>query len=1100
MPWNCFTVARVRVRAGAHAIGFFCVSLMATIASAQVPGILVPPGFRVDHYADDDLAHDIHSLTIDSHGRVVVSGPGYVRILIDEDNDGKADSYRQFSSAPKTGAQGMFFIGPHLLCSGDEGLQIFRDDDGNDEADGPGETFLKIAAGGEHHVHSIQKGPDGWWYIIAGNAAGVTGSFATLPTSPLKDPNAGVLLRLTPDLSGSEIISDGLRNAYDFAFNSTGDVFTFDSDGERDVSLPWYRPCRVFHLIPRSNAGWLSRSWKRPDHFPDMPRVVAAFGRGSPTGVTCYQHLQFPGRFRGALFVLDWTFGRVLVISLEEQRGLWNARPAVFAKGSGQFGFAPTDIEVAPDGSLFVSVGGRGTRGSIYRIVHEKNENKEFFPQQPASSEDSRLQSVLSAPQPQSSWSRARWYPAARQLGRNSFAQAAMDEGRRPVERVRAIEILTELFDGPDAATARILTTAHSVPVRARTAWSLGRSTPESRSESAILTLLNDSEPLVVRFALEALTTIRDQQLFEHCLPRVAVALGSKDTAVRRAASNVVVLMSAMQQRQLASLIEPSPRSQVWMGLGIAARSSSMNVSTARIALQAIQNESTDTEVRTEALRLLQLSCGDVGPQKGLPAIFDGYTARADLKPHEIPLNAARVLLANEFPSGNAGYDHELIRTIGMLGSVNQQLIGKLLQGITSDTLPSNDIHRLAALCRITGERVRSESQATAAALVNLEIKIREQHLKQDSNWDDRIGELSTALCQSDSAVSNLIVEQSGFGLPGHVVFLNAIPGDRKPAVIGAFVRHVLADDDYEWTKEIVSLLSDSTVPQHQELLRSQVDNPVVHDAVLQTLARSPRPDDRHVFLEGLGSPQLNSVKASAEGLLRLSRGNNPAEQYTLLITAERLKNDEGEFRVCEIVVRLLQRNMAQNFGFVFGSDGHRRQRDVLQHWRTYLKDRFPDDAPPLEGGKVAADVLAMLHQVQWEVGDPERGKQLFTRLSCARCHGGRKALGPDLLGISKRFSRDDLFAAIVDPNRDISPRYQTTTVATTAGKVYTGLIVYESVDGVMLRDSDHKTYRIEADDIESRIKRRVSLMPSGLLNNVVDQDLADLDAYLRRL
>ena len=164
MPWNCFTVARVR----AHAIGFFCVSLMATIASAQVPGILVPPGFRVDHYADDDLAHDIHSLTIDSHGRVVVSGPGYVRILIDEDNDGKADSYRQFSSAPKTGAQGMFFIGPHLLCSGDEGLQIFRDDDGNDEADGPGETFLKIAAGGEHHVHSIQKGPDGWWYIIAG--------------------------------------------------------------------------------------------------------------------------------------------------------------------------------------------------------------------------------------------------------------------------------------------------------------------------------------------------------------------------------------------------------------------------------------------------------------------------------------------------------------------------------------------------------------------------------------------------------------------------------------------------------------------------------------------------------------------------------------------------------------------------------------------------------------------------------------------------------------------------------------------------------------------------------------------------------------------
>ncbi len=1096
MPWNCCTVARV----GARATGFFCVSLMATIVSAQKPGILVPPGFRVDHYADDDLAHDIHSLTIDSHGRVVASGPGYVRILIDEDNDGKADSYKQFASGPRTGAQGMYFLGPHLLCSGDKGLQIFRDDDGNDEADGPGETFLKIAAGGEHHVHSIQKGPDGWWYIIAGNAAGVTGSFATLPTSPLKDPNAGVLLRLTPDLSGSEIISDGLRNAYDFAFNSTGDVFTFDSDGERDVSLPWYRPCRVFHLLPRSNAGWLSRSWKRPDHFPDMPPVVAAFGRGSPTGVTCYQHLQFPGRFRGALFVLDWTFGRVLVISLEEQRGLWKAKPAVFAKGVGQFGFAPTDIEVAPDGSLFVSVGGRGTRGGIYRIVNEQNEHRKFFSERPADSEDSRLQFVLSAPQPQSSWSRARWYPVAKQLGRNSFARAAIEEGRRPVERVRAIEILTELFDGPDAAIARILTTAHSVPVRARTAWSLGRSSPESRSESAILTLLNDSEPLVVRFALEALTTIQDRQLFEHCLPRIAVALGSTDTAVRGAASNVVALMSSNQQRQLASLIEPSPRAQVWMGLGVAARSRSMNLNTVTIALQAIRNESTDFEVRTEALRLLQLSCGDVGPQKGLPAIFDGYTARADLKPHEIPLDAVRILLADEFPSGNVGYDHELIRTIAILGSMDQQLIRKLLQGITSDTSPSNDIHRLAALCRIAGERMNIESQATAAALVNLDIKIQQQNLKQDSNWDDRIRELSLALCGKDTAVPQLIVEHSGFGIPGHVIFLNAIPGDLKPAVIDAFVRHIVADDDYEWSNEVVSLLADSPLPEHQELLRSQLHNPVVYDAVLQTLARSPRPDERQVFLEGLSSPQLNSVKASAEALLRLSRSNNPAEQYTLLITAERLKNDEREFQVCETVVRLLQNNMAQRFGFVFGSDGHRPQRDVLQYWRTYLKERFPEAAPPLEGGKAAADVLAMLYDVQWEAGDPERGKQLFTRLSCAKCHSGRKALGPDLSGVTKRFSRDDLFAAIVDPNRDVSSRYQTTTVATVSGRVYAGLIVYESVDGVMLRDSEHKTYRIEADDIELRIKRRVSLMPSGLLNKVVGQDLADLNAYMSRL
>ena len=98
------------------------------------------------------------------------------------------------------------------------------------------------------------------------------------------------------------------------------------------------------------------------------------------------------------------------------------------------------------------------------------------------------------------------------------------------------------------------------------------------------------------------------------------------------------------------------------------------------------------------------------------------------------------------------------------------------------------------------------------------------------------------------------------------------------------------------------------------------------------------------------------------------------------------------------------------------------------------------------------------------------------------------------------RFSRSDLFAAIVDPNRDVSARYQLTSVTTTNGKTISGLIVYESVDGIMLRDSDQNTYRIEADEIEAKVKRRVSLMPNGLLKNIGDQDLADLDAYLRRL
>src|SRR5262245_45551928 len=78
-------------------------------ARADDVGIRVPDGFEVSLYADDALAHDIFSMTVDSHGRVVVAGTDYVKILHDTDGDGRADRASLFSSRPASGAHGMYF-------------------------------------------------------------------------------------------------------------------------------------------------------------------------------------------------------------------------------------------------------------------------------------------------------------------------------------------------------------------------------------------------------------------------------------------------------------------------------------------------------------------------------------------------------------------------------------------------------------------------------------------------------------------------------------------------------------------------------------------------------------------------------------------------------------------------------------------------------------------------------------------------------------------------------------------------------------------------------------------------------------------------------
>ena len=133
-------------------------------------------------------------------------------------------------------------------------------------------------------------------------------------------------------------------------------------------------------------------------------------------------------------------------------------------------------------------------------------------------------------------------------------------------------------------------------------------------------------------------------------------------------------VLSENQRTAINSLIESNSRAQVWMALGMAARSDQINLNAARVAAKVLIDKTAATEHKREALRLLQLSLGDVGPQSGVPGMFESYLPRSDLSRFEVKLNPVRTLLASELSSGNSEYDRELMRTIGMLGSTDRNL------------------------------------------------------------------------------------------------------------------------------------------------------------------------------------------------------------------------------------------------------------------------------------------------------------------------------------------------------------------------------------------------------------------------------------------
>ncbi len=70
--------------------------------------------------------------------------------------------------------------------------------------------------------------------------------------------------------------------------------------------------------------------------------------------------------------------------------------------------------------------------------------------------------------------------------------------------------------------------------------------------------------------------------------------------------------------------------------------------------------------------------------------------------------------------------------------------------------------------------------------------------------------------------------------------------------------------------------------------------------------------------------------------------------------------------------------------------------------------------------------------------------------------------------------------------------------MVTNEGKTFTGMVVYEAIDAVVLRNAANMTSRVEKKEIEQRRDLSTSIMPNGLLQGLQPTDLADLYAYLR--
>jgi putative heme-binding domain-containing protein len=129
--------------------------------------------------------------------------------------------------------------------------------------------------------------------------------------------------------------------------------------------------------------------------------------------------------------------------------------------------------------------------------------------------------------------------------------------------------------------------------------------------------------------------------------------------------------------------------------------------------------------------------------------------------------------------------------------------------------------------------------------------------------------------------------------------------------------------------------------------------------------------------------------------------------------------------------------------------------------------------------------------------GDLANGRAIY-RKSCQQCHklyGEGGDIGPDLTG-SNRGELDYLLANLVDPSAEVAQNYRLSTVATSDGRVLTGIVAERSPTRLILQTATDRIV-LAPDDIESLKASPLSIMPEGQLETLTKEQVRDLIAYL---
>jgi putative heme-binding domain-containing protein len=175
------------------------------------------------------------------------------------------------------------------------------------------------------------------------------------------------------------------------------------------------------------------------------------------------------------------------------------------------------------------------------------------------------------------------------------------------------------------------------------------------------------------------------------------------------------------------------------------------------------------------------------------------------------------------------------------------------------------------------------------------------------------------------------------------------------------------------------------------------------------------------------------------------------------------------------------------------------------QHREEVVRDLFERFLPEEKrvkrlGTFIAPETILSLQ------GDSQNGRRLIVEaatINCKNCHrigDVGNEIGPDLTRIGSKLTTAKILESILEPSKQIEPKYQLQLIETSSGTIATGILLSETDTTLILKNVKNELVTVSKSEIERSLPSNISMMPEQIVSELTASQVADMIAFLSSL